>query len=351
MNHRLRIITVGATTSFTIAALAGCGGGAPGPSASPSGQRTATAADRAAAGAAAEKALGDGRIEDGVRLAAFAAAAGDAMSLELYGRALLAKAAMLDARHQDASAVRASAADQYRRAADLDAANAGLQHATAMVLDGAGDAAAARSHYDRAVTAAPKRSEFILHRGNARLRSGDRDGAANDARVLAELAPDDAWTHAFAAEVDLARNEPLAAAIKATKATTLAPDNVAFRVIRARSLRESGRATDAVELLSALPVADRSAGFVAEELARGWTALERHEKAADTWQRLHATQPNDLRSAIEAARSRLKSGDRLAARSLIDEAKRIAPDAPEIAELERTLIEASDRRPDASSHQ
>jgi tetratricopeptide (TPR) repeat protein len=349
LRHRPRIIQVAAFALLAlsaIGALVSCGDAPPAAT-----TRRATDPDVAAARSAAEKALDDGRVEDAVRLAEFAAKARDeAANHELHGRALLAQASKLEAkRDATAPAARRAAAQAYRKAAELDAKNAPLQDAAAMVLDSAGDAGAARTFYDRAVAAAPGNASFLVHRANARLRAHDLDGATIDAKRLNEIAPDEPWSHAIAAALALERGDAKTAIDESTKARALAPAAPEFRLMLARSLRAGDRPKDALELLIGLPPEERVDLAIAAELAAAWSTLDRFDKAGDAWELAHTAHPNDVNSALEAARARLKASQLVPARAMIDEVKRIAPNDASIAALERELTAANVPHPPESS--
>lgn len=312
--------------------------------------KTIAAADVSAAISAAEKALDDGRIDDAVHLAQFAAKARDsAATHELLGRCLLAQASREESRGRDAHATRRASADAYRRAARLDPNGAALQHATAMVLDAAGDADGAAPYYDRAVELAPRSVEFLVHRANSRIRANDLAAAGRDLAQLRGLAPEEPWTHAVGAELKLAGGDAEGAVADASRAVELAPSAIEFRILRARALRSADRAKDAVEMLAALPATERTQPAVVAELAAAWVALAQFDKAAEAWERAHAAHPETLALAVEAARAKLRAGDRLGARRMIDDARRIAPDHADVAALERELSAASVPRPAESS--
>lgn len=293
--------------------------------------------------ATAEKALDDGRIDDAVRVASYLAERSpDGQSLELLARVQLAKAS--NTRGPEATVARQAAADAYRRAADLEPSNAGLQDAAGMVVDSTGAVEAALPYYDRAVALQPSSPMFLLHRGNARLRSGDRAGALADAAALLAAAPREPWAHALAAECALPGPEGGGDASKAIEeakaAQQLAPSEVGFRLLHAKALRLAGRPHESVELLTALEERDRAGQAVAAELALGWMAMDRPDKAGEAWELVLRAKSDDLRAALEAGKARLKAGDRMRAGMWLDRAKAIAPESPEVAELAAAIAAA-----------
>lgn len=304
--------------------------------------------------ATAERALDDGRVDDALRIARFLVERrGDATCLELLGRTHLADAARADARGVEASVPRREAAAAYAAAADLDRTNAGLQHAAAMVLDSAGLREAALPLFDRAVAAAPRNAEFLLHRAFARLRGGDVKGAADDAATMGALAPADPWRFALDAEIALAIGQPADAARTARRAVDASPDTIGFRILLSRCQRADGRAEDAVLGLRGLDATARAFPAVAAELALGYAALARPRDAALAWEAAmnDIANADDASVATETARAWLDANEPMRARAAIDELRRRAPDHESIAALESTLRHSTSLAPTArSSH-
>lgn len=285
--------------------------------------------------ASAQEALDKGMVADALRLARYAAArAEDADTLELLGRTLLAEASVGAPR--DRAARRLEAADAYRRAADAAPDRAGLQNAAALVLDTAGLRDEALRLHDRAVALAPEHAPHRLHRANLRLRMGDLEGAAADRELLARAPDFAAWTSALEAELELAAGRFVEARDAANRALAAAPRDRSLRVLVARVERIAGAPERSVELLAALPAAERDRATVTE-LALAWSALRRSDRAAEAWESVAAADPADPLPLLEAARARLAAGDRLRARVLVDRAALLAPDEPALAELERMI--------------
>jgi len=299
---------------------------------------------------AAEKALDDGRVDDAVRLAEFVAEhRTDPRAAELLGRTLIALASVRAQQNLPGAAIavdeaRRRAADAYRLAAARDPANAALQDAAAQVIDSAGDLAGAQALYDRAVELEPLNTTYRLHRGNARLRRGDIEGADQDVEAMIERP--DGWAHALRAQVRLAQQRTAEAVAAATAARAQAPGDLAFRVLLARALRADGQPQAAVELLTGLSPHERTDESVAYELGLAWSAIDRHDKAAETWAHAYrGTANKSVRAALEAGRAFLRAGDRASAKSWLDIARLLDADNPGVQELASLIGAAATTQP------
>ena len=315
-------------TLAALVPLAGCGGNEPetaGPAPPPASSPTMVAADRDAALAAAAKALDDGRFADAERIAiALERRSPDATSAELLGRTLAALG------RQD------EAADAYALAAGRDPGNAALQHAAATVAEAAGRLDAALAGYAKAVELEPKAIQWRLFRANALLRAGRVEEARTDVETLVELAPREAWTHGVRSEWLLRSGDAAGAVEAAARARELSPDEVAFRLIESRALRNAGRANEAAARLSALPPPTLASESVADELSRAHAADGQPVKAAEAWERAAAFHPDCVRCVLEAARARLAAGDRVKARGWA-ETLRLMGATAEAEEVDRAL--------------
>lgn len=323
--------------------LAACDGGATAPGAPPALVDARQIDD---AIVAADKALGDGRLDDALTVASFAAEHDvTARGHEMLGRVWLARATRAE-RGGDPEAMasaRRSAADAYRTASDREPSNAALQDAAGMVLDMAGDIDAAAERYDRAVAADAKNVAARLHRANSLLRRSKWGEARAESDRLIELAPGEPWAHAIRGEALIALGVMGDAERSIAEARRLAPDETAFRVVYARLLRGAGRAAEAVELLGALGPEERGSIGVATELAEGWNALGKPEKALEAWTLAYRSAPPHQRldAAIAAGRAALAATRRIDAKSWHDIAALIAPEDPRVQALAAALAAPS----------
>jgi tetratricopeptide (TPR) repeat protein len=315
------------------AAPAGCGGsgGAEPSDAVATPPQAASATELASVRDAAEKALDDGRIDDAERLARYLAERDRSGSgEELLGRIWLVRAtqALQRGDRTGEDAARQAAADAYRRAALADPTNAALQDAAGLVLDSAGHLPEAIAHYTRALVIDPAFASALLHRSNAHLRAGDRERAAQDARTLEGLAPEEPWAHALLAEIALGEGDFPTSLARATRARALAPTDLAFRVLHARALRLSGDAQAAVEQLIGLDATERASRAVASELATGWNALGRPADARDVWANAYRLGPPPARldAALEAGNAAIDAGDLVDAERWLSTLESLAAD-------------------------
>jgi tetratricopeptide (TPR) repeat protein len=338
--------------------VCGCGGSERSP------EVAAAVADAAISDAiaAAEKALDDQRLADAQRLARFATAEVVAgarptqlvvAAHELLGRVELARASAADAagRRDDAASARRSAADAYVVASARAPDDAALADAAGLVLDAAGDRAGALAHYDRAIALAPRHIRYRLHRGQLHLRTGDLVLARADADAMREAAPNEPWGHGLAADIAIAQEDIATATAAAARAIELAPQEASFRLLLARAHRKGGRADQAIESLVGLPLTERATEAMAFELAAAWTALGRHDKAAETWGDVYRANPGlgSLRSVVEAGLAAAKAGDLRQAAAWRDTAQLLAPEDPRLADLDRAIADARDRPNDTDT--
>ncbi|MBL9147303.1 MAG: tetratricopeptide repeat protein [Phycisphaerae bacterium] len=366
MRHKTRIILVNGLATAArrasrhagaigaaslLALLSGCDRSAPTTPPPPPAPVAAplSPADIDALRTTADKALDDGRVDDALRVATYLAErTDDATAHELVGRVHLARAGRDASRGLSGSASRGLAADAYARAAARAPSSAPLQHAAAMVLDASGRSAEARPLYDRAVELEPRTAEFRLHRANARIRANDLEGAALDAAALREIEPKDPWCDALDAEIALARGDATGAVDRARRAVDGKNDEIAFRVLLSRALRAAGRAEEAVIGLRGLTQDERASPAVAREIALGYAALGRPKDAADAWETSVVANPGDVALRVAVVEAWLAAGDRLRAREALDALLRLAPEHEARARLERSISEASGRRPDVA---
>lgn len=344
-SHR-RSSPFGATALAALFALGGCGpAGSPPTSQTPPAPR-ATAQELNEATAAAEKAMNDGRVDDALTLARFVAERDPSgAGRELLGRVWLVRATQAEQAgdREAATIARKSAAEAYTAAAAAAPTNAPLQDATGLVVDMVGDPFLAAKYYTKAIELDPRNPAYLLHRGNAYLRTRNIDKADDDARALLALAPNEPWSNALRAESLIANLEASKALRYAARARELAPGDVTFRVLHARAMRIAETPRDAVELLMALPERERATGLVAGELALGWTALGTPERGAEAWELVYrlGSQQERLGAATAAGEARLKLGDRSAAKSWLDVATLLAPRDERVQQLARSLESAA----------
>ena len=182
--------------------------------------------------------------------------------------------------------------------------------------------------HNELVAAEPKPGRIA---GFSRVKVVERIGSMDSPKTISLIAIHD---HGIPTEF------PKAAIEEAKAAQQLAPSEVGFRLLHAKALRLAGRPHESVELLTALEERDRAGQAVAAELALGWMAMDRPDKAGETWELVLRAKSDDLRAALEAGKARLKAGDRMRAGMWLDRAKAIAPESPEVAELAAAIAAA-----------
>ena len=192
----------------------------------------------------------------------------------------------------------------------------------------------ARKQLDWILARSPDLTEARALRSRIRLRLGDLNGAASDARRWAELAPRDAEPLRILGSVQLLREDPGGAVLLLKRAVELDPSHLPSRLDLARAYQRAGRKTRSEETL-------REAGRLEREQRRA--AQQRSEAS---YHRLRALQlaeegkngeammsfedalehdPRNPDLHREAAESALAAGDPRRARELVDKALRLAP--------------------------
>ncbi len=142
-----------------------------------------------------------------------------------------------------------------------------------------------------------------LYLGLALLRVDRTEEASTMLEALAADRPDDPLVRSALAEARHRSGRMEEALRIADDAVRLDPDSWAIRLRRASIMRRSGDARAALESLLALDEEVRSERAVVEETAAAWLALDRPERAAETWAGRARTEAADIEAALAAARA------------------------------------------------
>jgi tetratricopeptide (TPR) repeat protein len=261
---------------------------------------------------------------------------------ELLGRVRLTEGTRARDRGDQAQAraLFADAYDSYRTVAAITPDDAGLQHSAGEVAQAAGLREEALAHYRQAASLEPASVRHLVFAAQVLIETERLDEAASALDRARALDPDEPLVHASLALVALRRRDWPEAIAHIERARSLAPEDVGIRIVEARVHRESGSPRRSVEMLVGLGRTVRSSEALSSELAEAYVALEDHRAAANVWMAFHAehaTEPGAWRAAARVAWRLLDAGERAEAGAWLDRARPSAPDAPEIAALERAL--------------
>jgi tetratricopeptide (TPR) repeat protein len=322
--------------------VAGCGdrssgtGGDPGPAVAESAT--------VAAMEAAEQYLADGDPAAAETVAARLAERlpRDPRARELLGRVLLSRAIGLEqAGSPDAAVLYARAYEEYAAAADGAGPHAaGLHHSAGTLAMQIGRPTVALEHYTRAGEADPLDARAPLFAAQILIEQERFDAADRSLLRVLALDPDQPQALASRAVIAMHRGAYEDALDRVRAAREIDPRDLAIRVIEARIQRAAGEPAEALRLLVALPEPQRVSRPMTSEIAAAWSALGRHDRAAEAWALRHRREPDApeiWRAAVEAGTSYARSGAWRDAAAWLAEAKIAAPDAPEVAELEERV--------------
>lgn len=268
-------------------------------------------------------------------------------ALELHGQLLMAKAT--DARDRGNHAAAAThfgeAYERYAALVQLQPSSAGLQQSAGEMAQVAGRLDDALRHYQQARDLSPEDPKPHFFTAQIHIQRGEHDQAIVALERVLALDPDEPLAHASLANVALQQERYDDALKHISEAREIRPDDFSFRVIEASIHRRMGQPRHALELLIVLSPRERSAWFVAEELAAGHVALGDHLQVAEVWGHVHRSNPRHPRAylaAVRAGEAMLKAGNRQEARLWLDQAQMDAPEAPETQNLARVFRSLTD---------
>jgi tetratricopeptide (TPR) repeat protein len=255
------------------------------------------------------------------------------------GRVLLARSGELRelAGPQAGAAVAGDAAESLRTALELaptrDAPAIEARRSLGLALESAGRDADAIEIYRGDADDPVCR----LYLGLALLRTDALDEANDVLTALSIDRSDDSLVRAAMAESMLQQGRGDEAIETASEAVRLDPTSWPIRVRRASILRRAGDPRAAIESLIALDAESRSNRAVIEEIAAGWTALDRPERVAEVWAERARTSTDDLDAALAAAIAYQTAGRDDEAETWISIASLAAPDDPRIEAARRRI--------------
>jgi tetratricopeptide (TPR) repeat protein len=279
---------------------------------------------------------------------------GDPRARELYGRVLLGRALLLSPHDAERQDLLERSLEQYHGALAADESSAGLHQSAGSVAVMAGRTPVALEHYLRAAELEPLDPQHALFAAQLLIQLRRHDEARGQLDRVLSLDPDLPVAHASLAIIAMEEQRYDEAVRRIDEARAIDPGDLNLRVQEARIHRRRGVPAAAVDLLAALDAVQRGLEPVTRELAAAYDALGRPEAAARAWMHRHVRQREDpmrWKTALEVARRLLAAGQPDEAAFWLREARLLAPDAPEVLDLGRTMVEqgVSEPRPPAAS--
>lgn len=181
-------------------------------------------------------------------------------------------------------------------------------------------------HYTAAQKADPTNADYPLYLGQVQAKQGQSDPAKASLLRAAKLNPDRAIIWGTLADIALRENNANLAIQHAGKARKLDPSNAIYRLIEARASNRVGKPEEALELLIAMPDADKRQPEIMKLMAESYGMLKRPRDAA----LLYAIAADDDKAnpapALEAGMWFDKAGDSAKAKEYLERAKMLGSD-------------------------
>ena len=203
----------------------------------------------------------------------------------------------------------AEALEQRERALEIGPATHGLLFDAGASAAFVEDWALAAERFAAAAEADPSHAESALRHGLALRELGRDDGAIAELRRAARLDPTSAIAWGSLAQTLLDRGDGAGAVAPASRARSLEPGEIAWRVLEARAVRAAGDPDAALLLLSALDGEDRASRGVRETIASLCDQLQRPAIAAGLYAEAARSAGTDPALWLEAARWQRRAGD------------------------------------------
>ncbi len=220
-----------------------------------------------------------------------------------------AEAARLDA---EAAARRQDSVDAYEQlvaALRIGPPTPEIEFRAGLLASEIDDHAKAIEHYNAARTGAPTNSEYVLYLAQAQRAAGQRPAAKVTLLACVNLDPDNAIAWGTLADMFLEENKADLAIENIRKARAIQPDVTLWRLVEARALKRRGDAEEALQLLIALPDAEKHEPQVLALITECYAYLGRPMDAAHAFGAASDARPTDAALALEAAQRYRRAGD------------------------------------------
>ncbi|MCC6426606.1 MAG: tetratricopeptide repeat protein [Phycisphaerales bacterium] len=187
--------------------------------------------------------------------------------------------------------------EQYTSALSIGPREPRIEFTAGTAASTIGKLERAVEHYSAAQTADPTVADYPLYLGQVQAKLGHNESAKASLLRAAKLNEDRAIIWGTLADIALRENNAGLAAQHAAKARTLEPSNAVYRLIEARALNRLARPEEALELLIAMPDADKRQPEIMRLMSDCYGLMKRPEDAA----RLYAIAADEDTTSAELA--------------------------------------------------
>jgi tetratricopeptide (TPR) repeat protein len=243
----------------------------------------------------------------------------------------------------------ARAVELFRRAAQIEPANARFHYHLALALEAHDDPQGARRSLHEALVIDPAHAPALAMLGRLALDAGDLDTASTIAERCVRVRPDHAAGWQLKGQVALFRMDAAAAAKSLRQALDMAPDDVDTLVFLAQASLMQGRARHAKALLQ--QAVDRAPSHDGALCMLGWACVAEDDaaSAAAAFERAQAVAPDNADAWAGIACLQLAGGDRDGALRSVRSAQAIEPSHAMVALVESRIAELDGRTADAQA--
>lgn len=199
--------------------------------------------------------------------------------------------------------------EQYTAALTIGPRTPAIEFTAGTVASTIGKLELAVEHYSAAQRADPTNADYPLYLGQVQAKLGQNDAAKASLLRAAKLNEERAIIWGTLGDIALRENNANLAVQHAGRARSLDPSNVVYRLIEARGLNRVGKPDEALELLVAMPEADRRVPEVMKLMADSYGMLKRPRDAALLYAVASDNSPENKELAVQAAEWFERAGD------------------------------------------
>ncbi len=210
--------------------------------------------------------------------------------------------------------------DQYTAALSIGPREPSIEFTAGTVASTIGKLDRAVEHYSAAQSADPSKPDYPLYLGQVQAKLGQNDAAKASLLRAAKLSEDRAIIWGTLADIALRENNTSLAAQHAARARKLEPTNIIYRLIEARALNRSGKPEESLELLIAVPDADKRQPEVMRLMGDCFGLLKRPKDAALLYASASDDNEEDGELALHAGEWYERAGELEKARGYLERA-------------------------------
>lgn len=199
--------------------------------------------------------------------------------------------------------------EQYTAALTIGPRTPAIEFTAGTVANTIGRLELAVEHYSAAQRADPTNADYPLYLGQVQAKLGQNDAAKASLLRAAKLNEERAIIWGTLGDIAMRENNANLAIQHAARARTLDPSNVVYRLIEARALNRTGKPEEALELLVAVPDADRRLPEIMRLMADSYGMLKRPRDAALLYAAASDNSPDNKDLAEQAAEWFERAGD------------------------------------------